>query len=102
MREEWEIEISRQEFDSLAECFLPGTRTIEKCRYRLPLADGLTAEIHIHGGHLAGFSYVEVEFGRVEDAASFEPLAWFGREVTEDAWFSYGTLAREDGMKIVR
>lgn len=102
VREEWESEISRQEFDSLAERLIPGTRMIEKCRYRLPLAGGQTAEIHIHGGHLAGFSYVEVEFENIEDAVSFEPPAWFGREVTEDTRFSYGTLAREDGMKIVR
>ena len=65
VREEWESEISRQEFDSLAERLLPGTRMIEKCRYRLPLAGGQTAEIHIHGGHLAGFSYVEVEFKKL-------------------------------------
>ena len=101
VREEWESEISRQEFDSLAKRLLPGTRMIEKHRYRLPLAGGQTAEIHIHGGHLAGFSYVEVEFRKVEDAASFEPPAWFGREVTEDARFSYGTLVREDGLEIV-
>ncbi len=51
---------------------------------------------------MAGFSYVEVEFDTVEDAALFKPLTWFGREVTEDVRFSYGTLAREDGMEIVQ
>lgn len=30
------------------------------------------------------------------------PPDWFGREVTEDARFSYGTLADEDGMEVVR
>ena len=75
---------------------------IEKRRYRLPLPDGHMAEIHVHEGHLAGFSYVEVEFSNVNDAAKFEPPTWFGREVTEDVRFSYGTLARDGGLEIVR
>jgi CYTH domain-containing protein len=66
------------------------------------LPDGRIAELHVHGGHLAGFSYVEVEFSTVEKAKDFVPPDWFGREVTEDARFSYGTLANEDGMEVVR
>mgnify|MGYP002859444769 CR=1 FL=1 len=102
VREEWETAISQQEFDSLAERLMPGTHMIKKRRYRLLIANGLVAEVHIHEGHLAGFSYAEVEFDTVEDAAAFEPPAWFGREVTEDVRFSYGTLAQENGMEIVR
>ena len=102
VREEWETAITRHEFDSLAERLIPGTHMIEKRRYRLPLACGLIAEVHMHEGHLAGFSYAEVEFDTVEDAAMFEPPAWFGREVTEDARFSYGALSQENGMEIVR
>ena len=70
---------------------------IEKHRYRMPLADGLEAEIHVHEGHLAGFSYAEVEFNNIGEVALFEPPGWFGREVTEDVRFSYGILARDDG-----
>ena len=102
VREEWETEISRTEFDSLATRLCPDTVMIEKRRYRIPLADGCTAELHVHDGHLAGFSYVEVEFPAEAAATSFEPPSWFGREVTEDVRFSYGTLARKDGMEIVR
>ena len=102
VREEWETKITRQEFDSLAERLMPGTYTIEKRRYHIPLDGGLTAELHIHGGHLTGFSYVEVEFETVDEAVAFKPPVWFGREVTENARFSYGTLARADGMEVVR
>lgn len=102
VREEWETEISRQEFDSLAMRLCPDTMMIEKRRYRIPLADGNTAELHVHAGHLSGFSYVEVEFPTEQSANSFEPPSWFGHEVTEDVRFSYGTLARKDGMEIVR
>ena len=102
VREEWETGISRQEFDSLAMRLCPDTMMIEKRRYRVPLADEYTAELHVHDGHLSGFSYVEVEFPTEQSANSFEPPSWFGHEVTEDVRFSYGTLARKDGMEVVR
>lgn len=100
MREEWETAISRQEYENLVARLQPGTKMIEKRRYHIKLEDGFIAELHVHDGHLAGFNYVEVEFPTVEDAKSFVPPDWFGREVTEDARLSYGILAREDGMMI--
>ena len=102
VREEWETEISQQEFDHLADRLCPGTCMIEKRRYKIHLEDGLVAELHVHAGHLSGFNYVEVEFPDVETAQKFVPPAWFGREVTEDARFSYGTLALANGMEIVQ
>jgi CYTH domain-containing protein len=102
VREEWEMEISRQEFDSLAKRLCPGTCMIEKRRYKIPLEDGWVAELHVHAGHLSGFNYVEVEFPDVETAQKFVPPSWFGGEVTEDARFSYGTLAQANGMEIVQ
>lgn len=102
VREEWETEVSRQEFASLSERLCPGTCMIEKQRYKIPLADGLVAELHVHAGHLTGFNYVEVEFSDVEGAKKFVPPTWFGREVTDDVRFSYGTLAQARGMDIVR
>jgi CYTH domain-containing protein len=102
VREEWETEISQQEFDHLADRLCPGTCMIEKRRYKIPLADGLVAELHVNTGHLSGFNYVEVEFSDVEGAKKFVPPTWFGREVTDDVRFSYGTLAQARGMDIVR
>ena len=102
VREEWETNISRQEYENLAARLYPETKMIEKRRYRVELKAGHIAELHVHGGHLAGFNYVEVEFSTVEEAKAFVPPYWFDREVTEDARFSYGTLAREDGMELVR
>lgn len=102
VREEWETEVSRQEFESLSEQLCPGTCMIEKRRYKITLADGLVAELHVHAGHLTGFNYVEVEFSDVEGAKKFVPPTWFGREVTDDVRFSYGTLAQARGMDIVR
>lgn len=102
VREEWETRISKAEFDSLAERLHPDTVMIRKRRYLIALPDGLTAELHVHEGHLDGFSYVEVEFPDEKDARAFVPPAWFGREVTEDTGFSYAILARPDGMDRVK
>lgn len=102
VREEWETKISREEYLSLQKRLMPDTCMIEKRRYYLPLASGETAELNIHDGHLAGFAYVEVEFSSTEKAKAFVPPAWFGREVTDDARFSYGLLAHKDGMEQVK
>ena len=102
IREEWETAISREEFDHLSGRLQPGTFMIEKRRYLIPLTSGHTAELHIHKGHLDGFKYAEVEFSTAEEARAFIPPAWFGCEVTDDARFSYGALARSDGMEVVR
>ena len=102
VREEWETDISRDEFESLARRLQPDTLMIEKRRYHISLSDEVTAELHVHEGHLAGFNYVEVEFASVEDAEFFMPPMWFGREVTDDVRFSYGTLARSNGRTVVR
>ena len=76
VREEWETEISRQEFDHLADRLCPGTCMIEKRRYKIPLAGGLVAELHVHAGHLAGVNYVEVEFPDVEAAGRIIVKSW--------------------------
>ena len=102
VRQEWETEITRQEFTNLKERLQPGTLMIEKRRYRIVLGNGLVAEFHLHERHLSGFIYVEVEFPSERAALTFVPPAWFGREVTEDVRFSYGTLARTDGVQIVK
>jgi len=102
VREEWETEISRTDFDSFAMRLYPDMVMIEKRRYRVPLAEGYTAELHVLNGHLVGFGYMEVEFPTEQEAKSFVPPSWFGHDVTEYVRFSCGTLARKDGMEYVR
>ena len=102
VREEWETDISKDEFDSLAARLYPETCMVEKRRYRIPLEDGRTAELHVHDGHLAGFSYVEVEFPTTETAEAFQPPSWFGREVTEEPRFSYMALVQGNAAEIVK
>ena len=102
VRDEWETEISKEEFDSLVSRLFPETCMIGKRRYRIPLADERVAELHVHEGHLTGLNYVEVEFPTAEAANAFRPLSWFGREVTENERFSYTTLAQKKAAEVVK
>lgn len=55
-----------------------------KTRYRIPLPDGLTAELDWFHGKLEGLRFVEVEFPDLEASERFTPPEWFGEEVTFD------------------
>lgn len=66
---------------------------ITKKRYLIPLADTLTAELDIFGGHLEGLMVVEVEFKEEESANQFCPPEWFGTDVSLDARYTNGYLS---------
>lgn len=93
-REEVEIAITAGQFEAL----WPATegRRVEKHRHRVP-AGGLTYELDVFAGSLAGLSLVEVEFASVAEAAAFVPPEWFGAEVTDDGRYTNAALAR-DGL----
>lgn len=57
---------------------------ISKIRYKIPLENGLVAELDIFNGDLAALKLVEVEFESVDAANAFTPPAWFGEDVTTD------------------
>ena len=66
---------------------------VSKTRYRIPLLDGLTAELDIfHGAH-AGLLLVEVEFPTLAAADAFLPPAWFGPDVSQDPRYRNSWLA---------
>jgi adenylate cyclase len=92
-RGEYEVELSVEQFDAL----WPATsgRRLEKTRSRVPLWDGLVAEVDVYAGALAGLSVVEVEFSSESEAAAFVPPDWFGREVTEDDRYKNRRLATD-------
>ena len=55
---------------------------ISKSRYKIPLENGLIAELDIFKGDLDSLKLVEVEFGSVEEANNLIPPEWFGKDVT--------------------
>lgn len=69
------------------------TREILKTRWYVPIGDGLVAELDVFHGALVGLIMVEVEFPDEATRLSFVPPAWFGRDVSDEAWSSNGWLA---------
>jgi CYTH domain-containing protein len=69
---------------------------IEKTRRHIDVG-GHTAEVDVYGGKLEGLVVVEVEFPSEQEAASFLPPPWFGREVTTDSRFRNAALAVAGG-----
>ncbi|MER7048135.1 CYTH domain-containing protein [Streptomyces jumonjinensis] len=92
-RLEFEVTIDREQFDAL----WPATEgcRVRKARRAVPLAGGRTAYVDVFEGHLAGLITAEVEFPDRRGAASFEPPAWFGAEVTGDKRYSNQVLSSE-------
>jgi adenylate cyclase len=90
-RDEVEMAIEPAAFADLWR--LAGDRQLEKTRHRVDL-DGLTAELDLYGGALAGLAVVEVEFASRQEAEAFDPPDWFGAELTGAAGWSNAALAR--------
>ncbi|MFQ6148373.1 CYTH domain-containing protein [Streptomyces seoulensis] len=92
-RSEFEISIDAGQFETL----WPATEgaRVAKARRLVPLESARVACVDTFEGALAGLVTVEVEFGTVEEAHSFEPPGWFGTEVTEDGRFANGVLSTQ-------
>jgi argininosuccinate lyase len=90
-RTEFELPLTPDQYARLLEkCAAP---PLEKNRYRVPLAGGLTAELDIYEGPLAGLTTVEVEFPTQAEAEAFAPPGWFGRDVTYEPGYKNSSLA---------
>jgi adenylate cyclase len=92
MRVEEELEIDLARFERLW-ALTEGAR-LEKRRHRVPLSGNLIAEVDVYQGGLAPLRTVDVEFRDGDAAEAFDPPAWFGRELTEDARYRNRRLAR--------
>jgi adenylate cyclase len=90
-RDEVEVAIDATAFADLWR--VAGARHLVKTRHRVDL-DGLTAELDLYAGALAGLAVVEVEFASRHEAEAFDPPDWFGAELTGEAAWSNAALAR--------
>ena len=70
-------------------------RVLTKTRYRIPLDNGLVAELDIFSGRHQGLILVEVEFPDIDAATAFMPPAWFGQDVSADSRYRNSTLAKQ-------
>lgn len=92
VRREEEIDITKKDFENL----LPRVqgKMLKKVRREILLPTGEMAVFDIYGGELDGFCMAEVEFSNVEEAKTFDPPAWFGKEITYDARLTAANLVK--------
>jgi adenylate cyclase len=90
IREETEVDISNRQFELL--WHLTAGRRVEKKRYEIEYSEHII-ELDIYKGNLSGLRTAEVEFTSQEDAESFSPPDWFGKEITENTGYSNRNLA---------
>lgn len=96
-RLEEEIELAAAQFDALWRA--TEGRRLEKRRHVFE-EEGVTFEVDVYDGALAGLVVAEVEFASEDESAAFAPPAWLGTEVTGDRRYSNQQLAlagRPDG-----
>jgi CYTH domain-containing protein len=91
IRVEEEIPLETARFDALWP--LTEGRRLEKVRHLIRLERGLTAELDVYGGALAGLLTAEIEFPSEAAARDFSPPPWLGEEVTGDATYANQNLA---------
>jgi CYTH domain-containing protein len=70
-----------------------GRRVIEKKRFRIP-HEGLTIEVDVFGGKLAGLVVAEIELDSVGQTVNLPE--WIGMELTYDGRFSNSALSLVD------
>ena len=91
-REEYNFPLNEKSYYHLRE--KADGNIITKTRFLIPLEDGHTAELDIFEGKFAGMLLVEVEFSSIEDANSFVPPKWFGKDVTNDGHYHNSYLSK--------
>lgn len=72
---------------------------VYKTRYLIPVKEGLTAELDVFEGILAGLIFTEVEFPDEDAANKFLPPSWIGKELTSDQRFSNYYLSKLSGLE---
>lgn len=92
-REEYNLPLNEEAYTHLKK--KADGHIIAKTRYRIPLPDGLTAELDIFYPPFAPLRLVEVEFSTIEAAENFEPPAWFGKDVTNDPAYHNSTMSQK-------
>lgn len=91
VREEVEIDLDPQVLEALWP--LTKGRRLAKTRRKVPLEDGLTAEVDLFEGALEGLVVAEVEFDSEAAEHEFDPPAWLGEELTGDRRYAGQSLA---------
>lgn len=107
-REEYNLPLTREAYEHLrakADGII-----LQKTRFKIPLAQkpvsgqpqnlaqDLVIELDIFSGEYQGLILAEVEFPTIEEAESFTPPAWFGRDVTFSGEYQNSRLSAAKSM----
>lgn len=90
-RIEFEYPLSKKQFLRLYDKI--ESNEIIKRRYYIPLENNYMAELDIYEGEFNGFMNIEVEFSNEEEAASFNPPLWFGKDISFEAEYKNVSLS---------
>lgn len=90
-REEFELTLEKNEYDNLLK--KAEGNVITKCRYLIPLTEGLSLELDIFQGIFKGLVMGEIEFPDEDSAKKYNPPAFIGREVTFDERFHNSVMS---------
>ena len=94
VREEYNLPLTRESYEHLLQ--KADGNIISKKRYLIPYNDTLTIELDIFEGNLAPLMLAEVEFETEDDANSFTPPEWFGRDVTFEKTYHNSNLSQKN------
>lgn len=94
VREEYNLPLNAASYEHLKQ--KADGRVITKKRYRIPTEEGLTIELDVFEGELAGLVLAEVEFPDEQTAERYQPPQWFGREVTYEKTYHNSNLSLPD------
>jgi len=95
---EIEMPLTKEAYEHL--CKKADGRVIIKKRYHIPLSDGLTAELDIFEGELAGLVLAEVEFPSQSSIQKFCIPDWFGQDVSDDICYTNSYLSLADQKEL--
>ena len=92
LRTEYNLPLDRESYEHLRE--KKDGILISKRRFLIPLEKGLTAELDVFDAPYEGLMVAEVEFDSEEEARSFIPPSWFGRDVSLDPKYKNAVMAK--------
>lgn len=90
--EEYEMPLTEESYLHLRE--KTDGNLITKRRYLIPLDASHTIELDIFQDSLKGVTLAEVEFASIEEANSFIPPEWFGKDVTYDKRYHNSEMSK--------
>ena len=91
-REEYNLPLTKESYEHMrpkADGIL-----ISKTRYLIPEKDGLTIELDVFDAPYEGLYLAEVEFSSEEQALSYNPPVWFGKDVTNSGKYHNSRLSQ--------